>query len=86
MASTKKDQNKNTFESSLQRLEEIVELLEQSNIPLDEALKLYEEGVVLSQTCADKLQQAELKIKKLSKSSNGGFQSLNQNDERLSHE
>ncbi len=81
MASTKKDQNKNSFESSLQRLEEIVELLEQSSIPLDDAIKLYEEGVVLSQMCAEKLQVAELRIKKLSKGSNGGVQFPDQNDE-----
>ncbi len=81
MASSKKDQQKNSFESSLHRLEEIVELLEQSGIPLDEALKLYEEGVALSQSCVEKLRQAELKIKKLGRSSAGGLENDSDGEE-----
>lgn len=59
------------FEKALERLEKIVEELESGNIPLEEALKRYEEGVKLSRTCSEKLTQAEKKIEVLTKSLNG---------------
>lgn len=62
------------FEESLKRLEEIVETLEQGSVSLDEAMKMYEEGVVLSKQCLEKLTQAELKLKRLSKDVNGNFE------------
>ena len=67
MMGTKKAQ-KGSFESSLKRLEEIVESLEQGTCSLDEAVGLYEEGIVLSKECAEKLKATELKIRKLAKS------------------
>ena len=54
---------KDSFEQSLKRLEDIVEKLESGNIPLDEAIKLFEEGVKLSKKCSDKLSKVEEKIK-----------------------
>ncbi len=51
-----------TFESALKRLEEIVKLLEQENITLDETIKLYEEGMKLSDFCMKRLTEAENKI------------------------
>jgi exodeoxyribonuclease VII small subunit len=63
---TKKTQ-KTSFESSLKRLETIVEALEGGKVSLDEAVDLYEEGIKLSRECAEKLKATELKIRKLSK-------------------
>ena len=71
---------KNSLESSLKRLEEIVETLERGDASLDDAVILYEEGVQISKGCAEKLKAAELKIKKLSKEIDGQF-TLNESDE-----
>lgn len=54
-----------SFEKSLKRLEEISELLENDEIGLDESIKLYEEGILLSKICYSKLKDAELKITEL---------------------
>jgi len=71
---------KNSLESSLKRLEEIVEKLEHGKASLDDAMVLYEEGIQISKECAEKLKAAELKIKKLSKDVEGQF-TLNESDE-----
>ncbi len=70
----KAKENTGTFENSLKRLEEIVEKLETGSVPLDSALELYEEGIKISKQCLEKLTQAELKLKKLSKDINGNFE------------
>jgi exodeoxyribonuclease VII small subunit len=54
---------KMTFESALERLNEIVEQLESGEKPLDESLKLFEEGSALASFCYKKLSAAEQKIK-----------------------
>ncbi|HCW80482.1 MAG TPA: exodeoxyribonuclease VII small subunit [Ruminococcaceae bacterium] len=54
---------KMTFESALERLNEIVEQLESGEKPLDESLKLFEEGSALASFCYKKLSVAEQKIK-----------------------
>ena len=56
--------NKKTasFEEALIRLEEIVEQLEGGDCPLEEAMKLYEEGIGLSALCGKKLEKARQKI------------------------
>ena len=77
---TAKKAVKNSLESSLKRLEEIVETLEHGDASLDDAVILYEEGVQISKECAEKLKTAELKIKKLSKEIDGQF-TLNESDE-----
>ncbi len=59
------------FEKALERLEKIVEDLESGNIPLEDALKKYEEGVKLCRICTQRLSQAETKIESLTKSLNG---------------
>lgn len=56
-----------TFEKALERLEIIVEELEKGNLPLDEALKYYEEGVRLSRFCAGKLKEVEGRIEMIVK-------------------
>src|SRR5260370_16346372 len=50
------------FEHSLTRLEEIVQKLESANLSLDEAMKLFEEGVQLSRDCPKYLEQAGGKV------------------------
>lgn len=51
-----------TFDAAMKRLEEIVSLLESGQTPLEESMKLYEEGVRLTSVCAKKLEQAEQKL------------------------
>ncbi len=51
-----------TFEEALERLEEIVTQLESGDYPLEESMKLYEEGVALSGLCNKKLEKARQKI------------------------
>jgi exodeoxyribonuclease VII small subunit len=61
------------FEKSLNRLEAIVNMLESGNVPLTEAIKLYEEGITLSKECLKQLNDVELKLKKISKELDGSF-------------
>ena len=55
------------FEECLQRLEKIVDELERGNVPLEQALKLFEEGMQLSTSCRKELEQAEGKVEILLK-------------------
>jgi exodeoxyribonuclease VII small subunit len=59
------------FERSLARLEEIVRKLENTNLSLDEAMKFFEEGVVLSRDCQKQLEQAEGRVEILMKKAGG---------------
>ena len=61
------------FEECLQRLEKIVEQLEKGEIPLEQALKLFEEGIALSNNCRKELEDAEGKVEILLKQ-NGKLQ------------
>ena len=54
-----------TFESQMARLEEIVRLLERGEAPLNESMKLFEEGTKLTAYCSKALKTAEQKIVKL---------------------
>jgi exodeoxyribonuclease VII small subunit len=51
------------FEASLAELEQLVERMEQGNLPLEEALKLFERGVQLSRSCQSALKEAEQKVR-----------------------
>ena len=53
------------YGQSVKRREEIVSTLESGNLSLDDSLKLYEEGAVLSENCRKMLSQAKLKIKNI---------------------
>ncbi|MGI9101957.1 MAG: exodeoxyribonuclease VII small subunit [Terriglobales bacterium] len=55
------------FEDCLQRLEKIVDELEKGNVPLEQAVKLFEEGVQLSNSCRKELEAAEGKVEILLK-------------------
>ena len=54
-----------SFEKKLARLEEIVQKMETGEMPLDDSLKLFEEGVRISKECNKELNEAEQKVKKL---------------------
>jgi len=55
------------FEECLQRLEVIVKEMEKGDLPLEQSLKLFEEGVLLSASCRKELEEAEGKIEILLK-------------------
>ncbi len=57
----------NNFESALKRLEEISDLLESEDTPLEHSIKLFEEGIELKEFCEEKLKSAKLKIDKIVK-------------------
>jgi len=59
------------FEAALARLEEIVKELETGDLPLEQSLKLYEEGIKLSRLCNKRLEDAERRVEILLKSKNG---------------
>ncbi len=63
-----------TFEAALNRLEEIARLLESGEAPLEESLNLYEEGMKLIEFCNTKLNEAAKKVQKLTRNSEGEFQ------------
>ncbi len=60
------------FEQAFQRLDEIVQRLEQGDLPLEESLSLYEEGMTLATQCNDWLDQAELRVRQLVPAPFGG--------------
>jgi exodeoxyribonuclease VII small subunit len=62
-----------SFEESLKKLETIVERLEKGDLPLEESLKLFEQGVVLSAACKRDLDAAEGKVQKLIKERDGAL-------------
>lgn len=54
-----------TFEESLNALEEIVQRLERGDVPLEEALAAFQEGMALSKQCQDTLEKAEKTLTKM---------------------
>ncbi len=54
-----------TFEAAYARLEEAVARLQMGNLPLDDALSVYEEGIALSAHCQQLLERAELRVQVL---------------------
>ena len=59
------------FEKSLLRLEEVVRRLESPQLSLDDAMKLFEEGVQLSRECQKRLEEAEGRVEILLKKADG---------------
>ena len=59
MARAKKTQEPLKFEAAMEKLEELVEKLERGELPLEEALQSYREGMELAAVCHKHLQQAE---------------------------
>ena len=54
-----------TFEESLNALEEIVQRLERGDVPVEEALAAFQEGMALSKQCQDTLEKAEKTLTKM---------------------
>ena len=74
MSKAVKQKEELSFEESLKRLEGIVETLEEGNAPLEESIKLYEEGMTLAKSCMTRLNEAKLKLKKIQKSAGGALE------------
>ena len=64
---TKSEVDKLSFEDSIKQLKGIVESIEQGEIPLQDSLEQYEQGMSLIKHCRGILQQAEQRIEKISK-------------------
>ncbi len=61
------------FEAALARLEDIVTELDSGDLPLEQSLKLFEEGTKLSRICNKRLEEAERKVEILLKDKNGNI-------------
>jgi exodeoxyribonuclease VII small subunit len=66
MPETDSPSDERSFEETLNRLEEIVERLEDDPPALDEAIDTYEEGVALANECLSRLDDAEQRVRELS--------------------
>lgn len=64
------------FETALDKLEEIVRKLEEGDLPLDDSLRMFEEGVRLARYCGGRLDAAERKIEVLMKNEEGRAEPL----------
>ena len=62
---------KMTFEESMTRLEQIVRSMERGDVPLEESLKLFQEGTELVKNCQKLLDEAEFQIKKIMTAADG---------------
>jgi exodeoxyribonuclease VII small subunit len=62
-----------SFEKALEKLENIVNELEEGDLSLDNSLKKYEEGIKLARICQQKLDKAKQKIELLMKDESGSF-------------
>lgn len=65
-----------SFESSLRELEQIVEQLEAGDLPLEQSLDLFEQGVRLSRECQRRLDEAEQKVEILLKGDDGKIRTV----------
>ncbi len=76
-ASTKEE----SFEEAMKKLEGIVTRLEGGDLPLEESLQIFEEGVRLTRVCADRLDQAEKRIETLVRNEQGGVEAKREDPE-----
>lgn len=60
-----------TFERNLEELEKVVRELERGDLPLEEALRLFERGMELSRLCRKQLEEAETRVEILLKQDKG---------------
>jgi exodeoxyribonuclease VII, small subunit len=70
---TKKKPGERNFEAALKELEQIVEQLEAGDLPLEQSLELFEQGVRLSRDCQKRLDEAERRVEILLKDEDGGY-------------
>ena len=66
-----KNEQPQSFEASLEGLEEIVQQLEGGDLPLEKSLELFEQGIKLSRQCQERLSQAERRIEVLLRDNQG---------------
>ena len=71
MSQSAKSDKPDPFEKNLARLDAIVQELEDTDLPLDKALVLYEEGMKLSESCHKQLEEAEGRVEILTKKAGG---------------
>jgi len=69
----KKQERKMTFEQALAKLEEIVSKIESGEVPLEESIEKYAEGIKLIKQCRSILDAAEQKIRLLAKGEAGSL-------------
>jgi len=60
-----------SFESMMERLQSLVDRLEEGNLPLEDSIRAYEEGMALVRSCTAVLNQAEARIQKLTRDAVG---------------
>ena len=60
-----------TFETNMSRLEQIVRSLERGDVPLEESLKLFQEGTALVQSCGKLLDEAQMQVNKIVTAADG---------------
>lgn len=65
------NQNNATFEQNMQRLEQIVRIMERGDAALDESLKLFQEGTELVRACEKLLDEAQMQVNKITVSADG---------------
>ena len=65
------NQQNATFESNMQRLEQIVRAMERGDVPLEESLKLFQEGTELVRKCGQLLDDAQLQVQKVMAAADG---------------
>ena len=65
------NQENKTFEQSMMRLEQIVRAMERGDVPLEESLKLFQEGTELVRNCGKLLDDAQLQVQKVMTAADG---------------
>lgn len=65
------NQQNSNFETNMQRLEQIVRALERGDVPLEESLKLFQEGTALVRDCGKLLDDAQLQVQKVLTAADG---------------
>ena len=65
------DKQNKSFESNMQRLEQIVRAMERGDVALEESLKLFQEGTELVRSCNELLENARLQVKMIMTAADG---------------
>lgn len=69
-------EKKLTFEAAMERLEDIVTIMERGEAPLEESLSLFSEGTKLLKQCTSMLDKAEQQVTKLTRNADGGMEEV----------
>lgn len=83
---SEKDLKKMTYEEAVKRLEEVVQLLENAEIPLEDSLAAFQEGIALSRHCREKLAEIEYRVEYLLKQEQQSFDQISLDNERADEE